>query len=292
LSEFNLGANGVADNYDVGIINGMNLSMSVAPDPLPPPTPGQPYSCTATGSASAPAPYTCPWTFAPQTITVPGTTDSYDQSLMQHVAGYQSSSGAPCPNGLTCSNESGGYCQCTQASDCPAAAPGGLVCGLAQNTGLGTLAQVCGSPLGWWTANEICAVDSSYGFPFNCQTATADNSTKYVDLYACTGANNGDCYNSSTGLTADCCGCPSQNAFTPTNPYNAPWPPLIPGQQCYNSNQNWVTVAAPWLTFLKQACPSAYVFPDDDATTSFGCGTQPNYAITYCPELAPGAAPP
>jgi hypothetical protein len=274
LSEFNLGAGSTGDNYDVGVINGENLTMEITPNPLPPPTPGNPYICSAVGD--------CSWFFEPQTV------NNYDEGLMHNVAPISCSSTKLCPVGSTCSNNAGGYCQCTQARDC---LRDGAVCGLAQNTGLGTLAQVCGKPIGWWTANEICGTDSSFGAPFNCSSTVSNsksgNSTTYANLFACQGTNGGDCYNSSTGLTPDCCGCPNTNTFTPNNSYSQYWPALIAGQQCYNSNQVWVDDAQPWLVFLKKACPTAYSFPDDDATSSFSCSTHPNYNVYYCPERAP-----
>ncbi len=44
----------------------------------------------------------------------------------------------------------------------------------------------------------------------------------------------------------------------------------------------------PWLRYLKDACPTAYTYPFDDATSTFTCqpgATTPPvaYAITFCP---------
>jgi hypothetical protein len=40
--------------------------------------------------------------------------------------------------------------------------------------------------------------------------------------------------------------------------------------------------------FLKQACPTAYVYPFDDATSTFTCRRASNatgvaYVVTFCP---------
>src|SRR5271155_3363930 len=106
--------------------------MEITPNPLPSPTPGNPYLCSAVGN--------CTWDFEPQTVK------GYDGSLMRHVQPTQCSTSKPCPNGSTCSNLNGGYCQCTKQEDCMG---GAAVCGLALNTGLSVLAQVCGTPIGW-----------------------------------------------------------------------------------------------------------------------------------------------
>jgi hypothetical protein len=66
------------------------------------------------------------------------------------------------------------------------------------------------------------------------------------------------------------------------------WPALTaPGHGRKNDNPNWQNVAEPWLAFLKQACPTAYTEPFDDATSTFAC-TSPSGAavahdVTFCP---------
>jgi hypothetical protein len=35
--------------------------------------------------------------------------------------------------------------------------------------------------------------------------------------------------------------------------------------------------------FFEAACPDAYSYPFDDATSTFTCGTQPDYDIVFCP---------
>jgi hypothetical protein len=100
----------------------------------------------------------------------------------------------------------------------------------------------------------------------------------YAQLFECVGPEQGQsCY--STGATSDCCGCGT----------DAPaWPmALAPGFGCKADNPNWQRVAEPWLAFLKQACPTAYVYPFDDATSTFTCrpaaATGVAYEVAFCP---------
>ncbi len=72
LSEFNLGAGATGDNYDVGVINGENVTMEITPNPLPAPNPTNPYICSAIGK--------CAWNFDQQNV------NGYDGSLMRNVA--------------------------------------------------------------------------------------------------------------------------------------------------------------------------------------------------------------
>jgi hypothetical protein len=41
-----------------------------------------------------------------------------------------------------------------------------------------------------------------------------------------------------------------------------------------SNNPIWAANTQPWLANLKQACPSAYSYPFDDATSNFQCQAQ------------------
>lgn len=256
LAEFTL-ANQAAsppgtDFYDVSIINGDSVGMSMVPMAGTFAAQGSdPYSCGAPGASSASGMLgACSWSVKP---VVGGT----DETVWAR---------AVAPGGSSCSTDS----DCTPPS----------LCGLAQNGS--SFAHTCGASLGWWTADQICGVDPAFGAPYDCastvQNANGSTST-YAQLFACVGPEQGQsCY--STGATADCCGCGTDATA---------WPMTTgPGFSCKNDNPRWQSVAEPWLGFLKQACPTAYVYPFDDATSTCTCGRAPSstsvaYAITFCP---------
>lgn len=256
LAEFTL-ANQAAsppgtDFYDVSIINGLDVGMSMAPVAgTYAAHGGDPYSCGAPGASSASGALDpCSWSVQP----VVGGTD--ETTWARAVA----------PGGASCTSD----------ADCAAPSQ----CGLAQNGALFT--HTCGAPLGWWTADQICGVDSSFGAPYDCtstvQNANGSTST-YTQLYACAGPEQSQsCY--STGATTDCCGCGTDAAA---------WPKTTgAGFTCHADNPRWQSIAEPWLAFLKQACPTAYVYPFDDATSTFTCDRAPSaagvaYVVTFCP---------
>ncbi len=278
------------DYYDVSIINGINVGVAATPVAgTYAAESGNPYSCTAPGSTSAQGSLlACPWTITP---TVSGTDRS---TLLRDVAPTAYSGAGSCPNGG--SPNSLGYCECATNADCNAA---GLHCGFAMNASASQYTNVCGSHIGWWTADQLCGSSiavSPLGDPLNCaaNVANSDGSTSTnTNFLACTepaGAANPlqaqSCY--TNGAAADCCGC----ATSASSPFVASWPtamsPDFGGSDngCYNHNTNWFTVAQPWLVYLKQACPTAYTYPFDDATSTFTClGSAtvgaPNYQITF-----------
>ncbi|HEX8796479.1 MAG TPA: thaumatin family protein [Polyangiaceae bacterium] len=240
------------DFYDVSIINGLDVGMSMAPvGGTFAAQGGDPYSCAGAGaSTSSGSLGACSWSVKP----IVGGTDETTWAR------------AVVPGGASCSSD----------TDCSA----GSSCGLAQDGA--SFTHSCGASLGWWTADQICGVDPGFGAPYDCaSTVTNANGTTstYAQLFGCTGPAQGQsCY--STGAAADCCGCGT----------DAPaWPKtMAPGFACQNDNPRWQSVAEPWLAFLKQACATAYVYPFDDATSTFTCAPSSNvspvsYVITFCP---------
>lgn len=253
LAEFTLLTDG-QDTYDVSLINGVNLPVSMAP------TAGQTLASSTSaywcGNPGAPTPSNsalqgCTWSFDP---TVGGTDRS---TVLQMVA----------PGGAACSSNSG--------------CPSGEVCGQAMTVGTTTVTQSCGKLIGWWTAAELCTfTDSGFGAPVNCGTSVSGQGNQ-GNLYLCNGANGSTCYGSGAGST--CCGCPQWVVDGKTLPATA---------TCQASNASWTSIAQPWAQFAKDACPTGYSFQFDDPTSTFQCmtaGTSPtkanstNYTLTFCP---------
>ncbi|PIR19957.1 MAG: hypothetical protein COV45_08240 [Deltaproteobacteria bacterium CG11_big_fil_rev_8_21_14_0_20_47_16] len=270
------------DYYDISIINGINVGIKMAPVSGTYSAGASPYSCGIPGNTSAVGQLSaCSWTVSP---TVSGT----DRTTLLRDVYPTSFTGSTCPDGG--SPNSLGYCTCTLDSQCSSS---GLVCGLAQNASSAQYTQVCGSAIGWWTADQLCGSVSGTSAalePLGCSltvTNSDGSSSTYTQLYECTGTQHQSCYTS--GAAAYCCGC----ATSVSADYTA-WPTVVSSSfggsdnGCYNNNTNWVSISQPWLVFLKSACPTAYTYPYDDATSTFTCiGSSTvgatNYTITFLP---------
>jgi len=247
-AEFTLGKSGV-DFYDVEIINGVNIPIQMSPSVTGSST--SPYTCGSPGAAQPSSSLlgACNWNFVPP---------SNDYRWVTN-----------------------GGNACSQDADCQ-----GSVCGLSFNPGKSPLLQkTCGSPLGYWTADQVCGIQNNYGAPFNCSQplpAPQANLTLW-NLYACVGV--GSCYQNNAGK--DCCGCVNWDSI------GVPVPPAPYTQQCTNQNPTWLQSVNPTLTWLKKACPTAYTYPFDDMSSTFTCSqiqnqiNTVNYTITYCPAVAP-----
>jgi hypothetical protein len=253
LAEFTLLEGGV-DFYDVSSINGVNVPVSMGPIGEA----ANGYSCgTAGGTSGASGLQGCSWAFDPN-ITQRGATTN-QSSLLRAVT----------PGGAACSSD----------AQCPA----GQVCGTALVFGGSSAVQTCGKQVAWWTADELCAyTGNNLGGAVACNAGVAGQGTN-ANLYGCNGPNSTSGF--STGANAVSCGCPD---------WVVNGSPLLLGAgfACRSDNPAWEAVAEPWAAFLKNACPTAYSFPFDDATSTFTCstpnpsGANPNsvgYAITFCP---------
>ena len=313
LAEFTLQPSG--DHYDVSVINGINVPVKMEPVATATASPGANdprYWCTAPGSATDFGLGACNWSsFSPSfaSNTNPPVITDYS-NLMRLIVPPACSSTNPCPTGMSCSSSGGaGYCvpqgcssvlscpsgytcsdsaggvcyvACTADSDCTAQGTASA-CGIEAIPNSNTVVQTCGQapPGSWWTADEVCVASAgTYGAPFDC----AANS----DLFECAGTNSPDCYNSDATGVSDCCGCPNMNTFTPINFLTGSWDSRVAANnQCYDSNTAWIGTSQPWLVWLKSDCPTAYSFPNDDATSSFQCngvgGHGVAYQITFCP---------
>lgn len=256
------------DNYDITSINGLNVPASIEPvnatrDSF------NPYTCGSSGitsnqTSSGGTIGGCSWSFTPPSNAYIWVKNS----------------------ATTCTVNS----NCDQAN--------GEACGLS-STGISSNSTqtVCGQFLGYWTANQVCALNSSYsGAPFLCTNA-ADGGTTFAQMYGCNaGGYVNSCY--TTGGQTACCGC--------QNWQEAPSSLLIPSnnnvvQQCAasgngSSNATWVSNVLNTLTWYKAACPPNYVYPYDDKSSSYTCSNSAtanhvNYKITFCPGGNSGAPP-
>lgn len=283
------------DFYDISIINGINVAASFVPDAGSfEADSSDPYSCAGPGSATQAGSLSpCSWQVNP-------TVDSVDySSLLRNVRPATIATDGQCPDGN--SPNSLGNCECSSDTDCSAA---GQLCGLALNAKKDQqYTKVCGTHLGWWSADQICGSSINnkspfepYGAPLNCAETVANSDgsmSTHTNFHICTqpaGAPAPEqaqsCY--SNAAVTDCCGC-ATSAAADFQDWPAVLSPSFGGADngCYASNPKWVEIAQPWLVFLKQACPTAYTYPFDDATSTFTCaGTPgsigpPSYKVTF-----------
>ena len=243
-AEFTVVPNGV-DFYDVEVINGVNLPVSITPSVSS--VESAPYFCGAPGLVKPSAGLGgCSWDLKPPSV-------EYNWV------------------------ENGGN-TCTSDDDCGA----GTVCGLSFNPGYQQLLQLkCGKQLGYWSADQICGVQRDYGAPFYCSDKPKGQESIIMwNLYACVDV--GSCYQPGAG--SDCCGCVNWDED------GIPVPKEQLTEQCVNKNENWVDRVKPTLTWLKEACPTAYTYPYDDMSSTFTCNSmvdgvnQVEYTITFCPK--------
>ena len=257
LAEFTLSNTGV-DFYDISMVNGANIPVAMAPadNHVYSPTANDFYWCGTPGATTTDGAglSACTWKFD----TNVGTTDQ--ASVLRAVA----SGGPACSATKTCSDS-------TQ------------VCGYSYEIGTLNVTQSCGEQIGWWNANELCAfTNGGFGAPLNCQSSAGKPVNQ--DLFQCIGTNAASCYGAGG---SDCCGCPEWKV-------GGVKIPLASGFSCKGTNTQWSTIAEPWVNVNKQACPTAYSFPFDDATSTFTCSSEldpteekpnaVNYTITFCPD--------
>ena len=236
------------DYYDVTIINGANLPMSVTPA----------SSQNASTAFFPPDPNSNPayhcWS--------PGAARSGDASSVATVASW--SFQAP-----TLQGGGSGASQYRLVGDgsltaCPCTVPG-EVCGVAmmlnrQGLPLDSVqANVCGKLLGIWSDDELCAwTDAiSYG---DCDATVPGSPTggNFKEMFQCNAPFDVSCFQQNPG--SSCCGC-------------TVWPALnLPvTMACQDVSPVWMAQAYPRLLFLKAACPTCYTYPFDDSTSLFTC---------------------
>jgi hypothetical protein len=306
LAEITMQRNTV-DSYDISIINGTNVGVEMTP------TTTNTYPFVETGIAS----YSCQSPGNPvATTSFPsgenlGACDwnGFDSILSQVT--YPTSDRAvyvyvnPDPANISCT-------AATQSSVCTNT--GYTRCGLSYDSTSKKINEVCGAFLGYLTGNQVCSFANTNLNPnppadlanpgdqyFDCDTALANPLSNYTywALYACKaqGSDFNTCYNTAANppeSTTNCCGCVNwQNATGPDGN-----PIVVPSNTttCVNYNTQWTqTGGLPGVldsvNWLKEACPTAYVYPYDDKASGFQCqniaGSHTtntvNYTITFCP---------
>lgn len=261
LAEFTLQRT-MSDFYDITVINGINIPMEFQPANATV-DPANPFTC---GSSGNPATVNglggCSWVY---------TTPS---DLYRHVP----MGGANCASDATC------------------VIPG-EVCGLTLPAILAASTQtICGKFLGYWSANQICALNQNYVAPsFDC-SQNAGMPIPYTtltltNLFQCVSPPGEvkieSCY--TAGADSNCCGCRNWQ----DEGILMPGAPIV--EQCDPpSNTSWKTSILPTLTWAKAACPTSYTYPFDDQASTFTCkvdsmGTNiTNYNVTFCPGGAEG----
>lgn len=146
---------------------------------------------------------------------------------------------------------------CSSDVECDA----GEVCG-ASFSGDTPVYGTCGELFGFLNAHTNC-IQGSQGFPFYCDV--------YFSLYGCSGQYSESGYSMGVTSAEHVCGC--------TNYSDLGIPSSFP---CVNSNPLWTEKALPWIMYVKEGCPSSYVFPFDDSTSTFTSSSD-NFEITFCP---------
>jgi hypothetical protein len=303
--------------YDIGIINGASVPTEIkglGPMSSQYASPAQPFICTGAGAPiqpsdpnfnpqygapppalpPLPAPQTplgyCPWTYTP-----PASMSSAANFVADIVGGTSSCATLGC------------------------AADPGTVCGLGFSgaPSAQTVVSGCGTLVGYWTINQYCTYansDFSGATPnpnttFNCTMAITNYSptntypagTLVSDLYTCNNGISSSCY--SNGAVSTCCGVQNWNAPSNGLPYIT-WQ----DSQSFNSNVDWTNQlsglpisALSAITWLKQACPTAYSYPHDDQASSFTCNSSDanqqnsvamDFDVVFCPGGLTGGVSP
>lgn len=295
LAEFTL-QNNDQDFYDISVINGINLPMTMAPDPV------TTEQVRVFSPGGAPGAY---WCGTPGDLKAAGSLKRSTWNVSELATADKKPYFRlvdPHPSNTACTVGGG---QCGRLDD-------GAVCGLAFGAGgKAPTLLMCGTIMGWWSADEICGfnanVEGGYSFGgIDCtKTLSVPSKKGYVyadaprqmDVLLCQrnpnakkgvkGTFNNSCY-SAKAVDGDCCGC-------------SDWKGLKATQKCNAVNDSWTSYSLPWLKPLKAAVPTAYSYPYDDKTSTFTCYTTDtgrggaggvtvqkanvtNYTITFCPK--------
>lgn len=293
------GADGV---YDVSIINGMNVPVEMkAFGPLGAnqvgSTPGNPndvYTCSGAGAVIQPTSSSlltgCPWKFDPSsTLTgisnvnsdfywvTPGADDGCTTSSLPQLCGMAYDA-LPSTNPAKINRKSGGflgfstltnYIGYTQTSQWGSQ---NLYNIYGMGTPITSTSTVQYGPPNNYTVMIGCVYDKSLGSANSCNLGNLTNAEYQA-----------------------CCGCVNWTMTTPNTPCgdnSANWPgtgnnPLWTTNTPSQATVDYTIQKA--VTWLKNACPTTYVYQFDDTASSFQCNTDgdtqlnTSYQITFCP---------
>ncbi len=335
IAEFTLQAQAM-DYYDISIINGAHVPMSMAPTAGQTPDPTQKgstvgyYWCGAPGSANKTAASgqpVCDWNLAAHLTGAQGVPQAKAKYFVGVTAPKITAAQRDGKGNIDVSKLN----YCASDADCAGQRSCGLSLDLlsqlaaAKRSGLFSAAgangkagpYTCGKKLGYSTPVDICALVTSGDDGFlHCNTLLTQTapgavavkvgkkvkkahktvSLSYANLYSCNGPTDNCVKPKSDYTNSVCCGCSTWqkiagvvSGMAAACTYNG---------SGTNSNTAWDgSGAGPdvkgKIGFLKQACPSAYAYQFDDATSTFNCyvdGTgaaaaynATNYTITFCP---------
>ncbi|KAJ3272432.1 hypothetical protein HDV01_005501 [Terramyces sp. JEL0728] len=171
---------------------------------------------------------------------------------------------------------------CSADRDCQS----GLKCGIpSQTPGYDPSNDLhCGQLLGYWSPEKACGNNQC-----GMNLGSPNNGFNLGVLFGCT---NGipSCYQDAAHTNQGCCGCQNWNQVGIKVPGST--------QQCTFVNPNWTNLVLPYLKWMKQSCPTSYVYPYDDKSSTFVCavyqqGIDPfhpsantnnvQYTVTLCP---------
>ncbi|TMW57983.1 hypothetical protein Poli38472_013457 [Pythium oligandrum] len=235
---------GGTDYYDVTVINGVNIPVKLEPLDVQYNS-NDPYKCGAPGKVLD---------------VVPGSGCSWDYAKFQNDFHYNAVTG-------------GSGKKCGAPGDCG----NGEVCGYKFVPGVG-LGMYCGKRYGFYSANQVCALDGGNKH-FKCDESAGDaTGLKIRDIHGCVGPQYLSGYQpASKGKDGEACGCTDWQDRG-VKVFNTP-----PTEKCKAVNPKWIEKIVPTLDFLKKACPTTYTYPYDDMTSTFVCGGEKKYRITFCP---------
>jgi hypothetical protein len=283
------------DSYDVEVINGFHIPISMTPysyissdGTTEIPAISDNYLCGTPGNSNATPDFgACDW----ETVT---------QSSLPNPSYYYYwvglGSNTPCPSN-TCSVQ-------------------GELCGLSQPVPNSTITgPICGKFLGYWSADELCGqqtnLPASVINGLKCNNPTGYSSALYPNTYTSlmkcpvppappgTPQKNptyNSCYYNlypQGSSVTQCCGCvnwwdPAQTQGVVIGANKNGTALTCPNGQ---TNPLWTSQIQPGIQWMKKACPSIYVYPFDDGSSSFLCsnagGSQQanttSYVVTFCP---------
>jgi len=295
LAEVTLQANN-NDYYDVSIIGGANVKTSFGPDTSSSPPTANGYSCGTAGLASAQGTLSgSDWNMAShiQSTPVTGSASPYSTSSQtgsaKSTAYYhyiQSPSSGRVGTGCASQADPVSYCEGLKVSGVDNSQ---YVCGYDQaavnNGSTSDYVTSCGNHLAWLSANAVFALNTAATnaapFPFSTTyTTSAAGTVSLSSLYLCNNSTNKSGY--AVEDTSTACGCTNWGdsglkAIGGDVTYTATI--AAPSQGCSTNNEAnstyyWTQNVLPTIVWLKQACPTCYIYPFDDMSSTFQCGNE------------------
>jgi len=275
LAEFTLDS--PYDTYDVSMVSGGNVSVSIVPNPItytiqPGIDPNR-QTCTTNANCDATSAFT-------QCVPALGCVNPY----------YCASPGCTATNGCASPSLQASLLPSSPwapnsnfaiaQSNCPAdiqymsrqnQGTAYVGCSTPQKfcrTACQTSAQ-CPAPQTCPGGGGFC--ENASGAVLGAPCDTTIDGTTYDQLWGCTGVNSGSCFTAGAGTK--CCGCPS-------------W---VAQSLCQNNNTDWQSVAAPIFSQFHAAAPTVYSFPYDDQVGTYTCNPATAqttaYSITFCGQI-------